>query len=65
MNSKIANIVVNKNDLWNSSLIKLKKDVILMECGFLSNSKERIRLQTKEHQLKIAKSIAKGIVEYF
>lgn len=44
---------------------KLKISGVLIECGFLSNYKERELLQTKEYQIKVAKSIANGILEYF
>lgn len=44
---------------------KLKISGLLIECGFLSNYKERELLQTKEYQIKVAKSIANGILEYF
>ena len=38
---------------------------ILIECGFLSNYKERNLLITKEYQEKVAKVIAEGIVKYY
>lgn len=38
---------------------------VLIECGFLSNSKERSLLVTKEYQEKVAKSIAMGIRKIF
>lgn len=44
---------------------KLKVPGVLIECGFLSNSKERNLLKTDEYQRNLAKSIAKGIVKYF
>jgi len=44
---------------------KLNISGVLIECGFLSNAKERSLLQTSEYQIKVAKSIAKGIVQYF
>ena len=37
---------------------------ILVEMGYISNSKERNALQTKERQDKTAKAIADGIIEY-
>lgn len=44
---------------------KLNISGVLIECGFLSNSKERSLLQNSEYQKKVAKSISKGIVQYF
>lgn len=44
---------------------KLKVSGVLIECGFLSNQEERNLLITEDYQRKIAKSIAKGILEYF
>lgn len=42
---------------------KLKVKGVLIECGFLSNKKEREALETSEYQQKLAKTIAKGIVK--
>ena len=44
---------------------KLTISGVLIECGFLSNPKERALLQTKEYQSMVVKSIVKGILEYF
>ena len=44
---------------------KLNISGVLIECGFLSNYKERELLQTLEYQKLVVKSIAKGILEYF
>ncbi len=44
---------------------KLNVPGILIECGFLSNGMERNKLITEKYQKKIAKSIAKGVLEYF
>lgn len=38
---------------------------ILIECGFLSNNGERLKLNQKQYQMKIAKKIKEGIVNYF
>jgi len=38
---------------------------VLVECGFLTNSGERSKLQTEEYQDKIAWGIYLGIVDYF
>lgn len=38
---------------------------VLIECGFLSNYNERQLLQDENYQKKIAKSIRKGLIEYF
>ena len=44
---------------------KLEVPGVLIECGFLSNGKERKKLVTSKYQQKIAKSITKGILKYF
>jgi len=44
---------------------KLNVAGVLIECGFLSNSKERALLQNRDYQNKIAKSIVQGIIAYF
>ena len=38
---------------------------VLVECGFLSNSEERKKLNDSEYQRKIASKIEDGIVEFF
>lgn len=38
---------------------------IIVECGFLSNSKEEERLKSDEHQQKIAQGIVDGVDKYF
>lgn len=43
---------------------KLSVTGVLIECGFLSNYKERKLLITEEYQKKIAKSIADAILNY-
>ncbi len=42
---------------------KLKVKGVLIECGFLSNKKERELLTTSEYQQKLAKIIAEGLVK--
>ena len=44
---------------------KLKIPGVLIECGFLSNAKERSLLTNEEYQKKIAKAISLGVLEYF
>ena len=44
---------------------KLNKTGLLIECGFLSNPKERDLLQTIEYQKKVANEIATSIVTIF
>ena len=44
---------------------KLKKPGVLIECGFLSNYEERMKLITDEYQKKLAKTIANSLVRYF
>jgi len=38
---------------------------ILVECGYMSNPAEDVRLGTPEYQLALAKGIAKGLTYYF
>ena len=38
---------------------------VLVECGFLTNNEERIKLNSDDYQIKIAEKIKDGIVEYF
>ena len=44
---------------------KLKIDGVLIECGFLSNSNERAKLQTDKYQQKIAQYITEAIIKYY
>ncbi len=44
---------------------KLKVPGVLIECGFLSNAKERSLLTNEEYQREIAASISKGVLAYF
>lgn len=46
-------------------ILKNSKNVaIIVECGFLSNSQEAGLLVTKDYQEKVAKAVAKGVVNY-
>lgn len=38
---------------------------LLIECGFLSNSNDRYKLQTSEYQEKLASEIATAVVNYY
>ena len=38
---------------------------VLIECGFLSNYKERKLLQTEDYQRTISKAIVNGVINYF
>lgn len=44
---------------------KLNVPGVLIECGFLSNAKERELLQKEDYQNNLAKSISLGVLEYF
>lgn len=44
---------------------KLTIPGVLIECGFLSNYKEKELLKTPEYQQKLAKIITKGIINYY
>ena len=38
---------------------------VLIECGFLSNDKERRLLVTEEYQDKLVNAIVDGLLEYY
>ena len=59
-NRKIKNIPQN-----TYMYSKLKVPGVLIECGFLSNTKERNKLTNKEYQKLISKAISEAILEYF
>lgn len=59
--SRKTKITNNRNYLYS----KLNIPGVLIECGFLSNFNERNNLQRKEYQTKIAKTITKGIINYY
>ena len=44
---------------------KLNVPGVLIECGFLSNEKERNLLITDKYQERIALAIIKGIISYY
>lgn len=44
---------------------KLNVSGVLIECGFISNAKERSLLSTEDYQIKVANSISLGVVSYF
>lgn len=38
---------------------------VLIECGFLSNPKDRVNLNSENYQRKVANTIYRGIIRYF
>ena len=57
-----------KEKLLDSSIYMYKRlsiPGVLIECGFLSNDKERKLLQDGEYQDKLVKSIVKGLIKYY
>lgn len=44
---------------------KINKPGVLLELGFLSNTKERNKLLTDDYQIKICNEIIKSIIQYF
>ena len=73
---KLATIIQNqlnfgsnknrKNKLGDYYILKKTNPVgVLVECGFLTNNEERIKLNSDDYQIKIAEKIKDGIVEYF
>ncbi len=45
-------------------LYHAKAPAVMVECGFMSNSEEAAKLSDEEYQLKMAKSIVKGLKNY-
>lgn len=76
-NEKIAEIYQEEFVRYLNSTRKYKEDStlylqrritkpgVLLELGFLSNSKERSLLQDENYQSKIAEAVRKGTVKYF
>lgn len=76
-NEKIAKIYQEEFVRYLSTTRKYKEDStlylqrritkpgVLLELGFLSNTKERSLLQSERYQLKIAEAVRKGTVKYF
>ncbi len=54
-------ITSNSNYMYG----KLNVPGVLIECGFLSNAKERANLQKKDYQEKISLIITKSIIDYY
>ena len=46
-------------------LFNSKKPTVLVECGFVSNPNELLKLKDKDFQNKIAMAITNGIINYF
>lgn len=44
---------------------KLNIKGVLIECGFLSNNNERVKLESEEYQLNLVKIISDAIIKYF
>jgi len=42
---------------------KLEVTGVLIECGFLSNYNERVKLQSKEYQVELSETITKGVIK--
>ena len=75
-NIKLAEIIQrNLNTISYPRSIKKMPDVymydqlkikgVLIECGFISNYKDREKLQTEEYQNLLSQTITKGIIEYY
>lgn len=45
-------------------LLHVKAPIVIVECGFLSNSKEAARLEEEDYQDRLAWTIHMGIMEY-
>ncbi len=60
------NVRVNKKATGSTYLLhKATIPAVLVECGFLSNREELLKLKDKAYQNKMAFSIYCGIMEYF
>lgn len=46
-------------------LYKAKVPAVLIECGFISNKDELMKLKEEEYQSKVAMTIFKGFMDYF
>ena len=75
-NEILGEIIMNnfQKDLGTKRILKrtnlymyknLNVPGVLIECGFLSNYRDRTSVQEKEYQNLIAKSITNSVVEYF
>lgn len=77
-NKKVADVLqktLNKSLNTNRKVKKIPSDTymyhklripgVLIECGFLSNRKERENLQNSDYQEKLATAIKEGIILYF
>lgn len=58
---------LKERELDNDIYMYKKLDIpgILIECGFMSNTKERSLLVTDKYQIKIVKSIIDGLIKYY
>lgn len=58
---------LKERELDNDIYMYKKLDIpgILIECGFMSNTKERSLLVTDKYQSKIVKSIIDGLIKYY
>lgn len=75
-NKKLGEIILNnlKKDTGTKRALKttdlyMYKNIsipgVLIECGFLSNYKDRTSMQNKKYQILLAKSITNSVIEYF
>lgn len=63
-NERAALVRGKPNDLPIMIFRDLVKPTVVVECGFLSNTEDEKRLNTKEYQDKLAVAIKDGIIEY-
>lgn len=58
---------LKERELDNDIYMYKKLDIpgVLIECGFMSNTKERSLLVTDKYQSKIVKSIIDGLIKYY
>ena len=76
-NEKIANVMQDELNKFANTKRKIKiitgtymynklnVSGVLIECGFLSNNKERNNLQNEEYQNNLVKTIKNGVIIYF
>lgn len=59
--SRLSKPISNSLYMYN----KLKGDILLIECGFLSNNEDRKKLTDQNYQKEYSKTLAKYISEYY
>ncbi|MEZ0276173.1 MAG: N-acetylmuramoyl-L-alanine amidase, partial [Roseimicrobium sp.] len=63
---RAATGVENRGTRDSNYLVVMNSEcpAVLIECGYLTNEAEARRLQTEDHQEKIAKAVAEGVKKF-